>query len=428
MACHDVAEGSPAVTGVFKALLKIQKIRQTGMLYLAMVASIIVSVGVSAVNTRLLGVSEYGDYRFILNLFSMAMTISSLGFFVTGGRMIALEDDPVKKRQLMGAQGVTVALLGFVLIAIFFFLADYQERWLGNDLGAVIKLVLPLVFTYPLRLCLENLLKGDNRIASLSLIRAMPGILYLMVIIPLSAYKDIGLFDALVVFMVTKVLVEVLAYFRLQPSLADARKWLIRLVEGTKEYGFPVYLGMIAGTATTQMAGVTLAYFLDNIAVGYFMLALTITMPLTMISSVVGTVFFKDFAKQPKLPGKVIVVTLLVTSATYIVFAMAIKPLILVIYTKEFLPVADIAYIVGIGALVLGLSEIVNNFVCAHGGGVMARNAAFARGVVNMFGYTVLVSVIGVYGAAVTTVLSAVAHLSVITYYYNQITKTSRAY
>ena len=416
------------MTGVFKALLKIQKIRQTGMLYLAMVASIIVSVGVSAVNTRLLGVSEYGDYRFILNLFSMAMTISSLGFFVTGGRMIALEDDPVKKRQLMGAQGVTVALLGFVLIAIFFFLADYQERWLGNDLGAVIKLVLPLVFTYPLRLCLENLLKGDNRIASLSLIRAMPGILYLMVIIPLSAYKDIGLFDALVVFMVTKVLVEVLAYFRLQPSLADARKWLIRLVEGTKEYGFPVYLGMIAGTATTQMAGVTLAYFLDNIAVGYFMLALTITMPLTMISSVVGTVFFKDFAKQPKLPGKVIVVTLLVTSATYIVFAMAIKPLILVIYTKEFLPVADIAYIVGIGALVLGLSEIVNNFVCAHGGGVMARNAAFARGVVNMFGYTVLVSVIGVYGAAVTTVLSAVAHLSVITYYYNQITKTSRAY
>ena len=160
------------------AITKNKAFRQTVALYTSMIVSALVSIAVSAFNTRVLGPEGYGDYRFLLNLFVMTITCISVGVFLTGGRLIAAESSGEIKKRIMAAQSVFVAIFFLIMGMFFFVIADAQEKWFGNELGNVINLIIPLLLVLPLDKYLECTLKGDNRIYSLSFIRVAPGILY----------------------------------------------------------------------------------------------------------------------------------------------------------------------------------------------------------------------------------------------------------
>ena len=222
-------------------------------------------------------------------------------------------------------------------------------------------------------------------------------------------------------FFISKLIIEVPIYLGMRPSFIDVGRNVKALLKNTREYGFHVYTGVLAGTVTVQLAGITLAIYVDTVAVGFFMLATTITSPIRMLASTVGTVLFKSFSISERIALKVVVSTVLSMMLMLGLFFFIIEDLIIFIYTDKFRQVVELVYVMAIGASILGVSELINNFVCARGGGKMARNAAFVRGVVNFIGFTIIVSKYGVYGAAVTTVIGAIAHLIVITHYYFQI-------
>lgn len=137
-----------------------------------------------------------------------------------------------------------------------------------------------------------------------------------------------------------------------------------------KSYGLQLYYGSLAMVATNYIAGITLSLFgTDNTTVGFFTLALTITTPLQMLPAIIGTAYFKQFATQPRIPHKVFQNTILLASATCILFILLIKPLVSFLYSEPYSIVSTYASWMAVGFSIHGVGDMINRYLGSHGQG-----------------------------------------------------------
>ena len=388
-----------------------------------MVISLIIGIGVSVINTRLLGKEVYGDLKFLQNTFAFALTFVTLGLFYSGGRLVAKERNPGMKSQLFGSMFVVASLMSLLLTGFFLIFSYPQEEIFNNELGHYIRLFSPLLLVFPFQMCIENILQGDNRIYTLSIFRIGPKLLYLVISLIFTQLFVFTLTSALFFHLLTILVLITIIGFRLKPAIRKIRPVFRSIWEENKTYGFPVYVGAIASIASTQIAGFTISYFIDNINVGYFYLAVTAAMPLSLISSTVGTTFFKDFVHMDKIPQKVFLITIMITLLALGGFLLVIKPVVLFLYTEEYISVASLAYYTAIAATFQGLGDFFNRFISAHGYGHKLRNSSFIIATLNILGYTLFVFKIGVEGAVITRLLAGVVYCGLMLRIYTKTRK-----
>jgi O-antigen/teichoic acid export membrane protein len=216
--------------------------------------------------------------------------------------------------------------------------------------------------------------------------------------------------SALFLHLLTILVFITIIGFRLKPVFRRIRQVFKALWEENKTYGFPVYVGAITSIASTQIAGFTISYFIDNTNVGYFYLAVTAAMPLSLIPSTAGTTFFKDFVHMDKIPRTVFLITLMITLLALTGFLMIIKPVVLFLYTEEYISVVSLAYYTAIAATFQGLGDFFNRFISAHGYGNKLRNSSFIIAAFNILGYTLIVFKMGVEGAVITRLLASMVY------------------
>ena len=402
----------------FKNLLEKKKAKQVSALYGSMVFGILISIGVSVVNTRLLGPQQYGDLKFLQNLFALIVTFLTLGIFISGSRILAQRKNENINYQLIGALLIFAAAISIVLIIVLFIFSFFEERLFQNELGRIIRIFSPLLFVFPFNLCLEKIMQGDNKIYELSIFRVGPSVLYILIAIPFNYFVSLSLTSALAIQFLSFALIILIMIISFKPKFKNLKKNVSNIWQQNKTYGFQVYIGVLAGVASAKLGGLSIGYFIDNTNVGYFSLALALTMPLRMIPSAVGTTFFKDFANRNSIPEKATVFTLILSIIALFFFVMLIKKVILLLYSSEYIAVVPLAYIVSIGSIFHGIGDYINRFLGAHGKGKELRNGALAVGVSNILGYIVLVHIFGTKGAAATTMISGLIYCYMMYFFY----------
>jgi O-antigen/teichoic acid export membrane protein len=403
-----------------------QKGKQVASLYTSMVLVTLIGFGISIFNTRALGAERYGDYKFLEFLFTFFVTILSLGFFVSGGRLLAQRESENFRPQLKGGILIIALIMSVIMSCGVFIFSFFEERMFSNDLGYTIRIFALLMFVFPLRLGIGNLLPGENQIFKLSLFRLLPPLLYLLTAIFVTRFFSFTVEKALAIRYLSLAAIIIAVTCTLKPKLQDLGKSLSMIWRENTNYGFQVYLGMLASTATAQLGGIMVGYFVDNTSVGYFGLAVTTTMPLVLIPGVVGTTFFKSFANTNKISLRVAAITAGLTIASLVIFLLLIDKVITFFYPPEFAVAISLARILSVGSLLQGLGGFITHFLRAHGKGKELRNSALLVGIVNIFGYLVLVHQFGVTGAAYTRMIMGLVYCLVMLYYYFKITKLSR--
>ena len=402
-----------------------QQKRQVAILYGSSLLGVVLGVLCSIVNTRFLSPADYGDVRYVQNIINFVATFLLFGYFLSGARLMALSDDRDYVGRVKGMMILILAAACLVLcIAMpvnYFLHADRpQVAWL-------FLLSMPVCF-YPLFLnYIDQTAQGDNQIGLLSLARLMPYLLYVPVgYVVYSVYGatsdrmvllqwGIYCMVYVVIIIATKPL-----FRRLAPVWRD-------LTEENRKYGMQLYIGSLVMVATNYLAGISLGYFNeDNSEVGFYTLALTVTSPLTALPTIVGTTYFKRFAKQPFIPKKMIVATIGMTAATCIAFVLLIHPVVTFLYTDRYAVVATYASFLSVGYCLHGLGDMFNRYLCSHGQGVSVRNASIINGVFKMFGYTLLVALFNTNGAIATTIMCDAIYFSCLIYYYLKFTKEAR--
>jgi O-antigen/teichoic acid export membrane protein len=370
------------------------------ILYGAFVLSIFLGIGVSVVNTKLLNPTEYGAFKLLSNIFVLVCSLTSFGYFNSVGRLVAQKENEDLRPGLFGGGLVIaflVALLMSSILFVFSFVSDYLFK---AHVTEMLKLFLPLVFVFPLRICIENICQGDNRIKTLSALRILPQSLYFFCAIAIGYLWHFSLFLALFLQIGVLAIVIFVVTLHLRPNVSLKKNIFQIIQQENKKFGIHIYIGSIASVATAQIFGVLVGAFVSVTAVGYYSLALMVSSPLAFIGSVFGTTYFKSFASTQRIPKNVFLVTIVIGSVVFLLFLVFIEPVVVLLYGHAYNPVVSLAYILGGGFFVHGLGDLFNRFLCAHGDGKDVRNGAFATGTVSIVAGFLLIKWLGVNGAA----------------------------
>lgn len=402
-----------------------KRVKQAGVLYISLSIGVLVGIGVSVLNTRLLGPERYGDFKFLQSLFNFAVTFVTLGLFYSGGRLIAIEKGKVGQRKLTGGITVLGLLMAIVLFIFFFIFSYFEEDIFDNDLGRYIRILSPFLLIFPFQLACDNILQGSNRIYLLSAFRLGPKVLYLLGILIYSYFFTFELDHALGFHFAAIGLMILTALLMLKPKFAGVSDSVREIFRENRSYGFQVFIGAVTGLASAQLAGLAIGFFIDNTNVGFFALAITASTPLAMIPNSIGTTFFRDFTGMDRIPAKVFITTILISLITLAAFLLVIKQLVILLYTEEYLAVVPLAYFVAVGSMLHGIGDFYNRFLAAHGRGKELRNSNIMIGICNVLGYVILTWLIGVQGAAVTKLLAGAVYVLIMILYYRSFRKKS---
>ncbi len=176
--------------------------------------------------------------------------------------------------------------------------------------------------------------------------------------------------------------------------------------------------------ATGYLNRLAISFWVDNQAVGFYSLAITLTDPLKLVPNAVGTSSFREFANQKRISTKVTVATLV---AAVLAFAAAFvflgEPLSW-LYTKDFAAVSPMARLVAFGAVLYGFGDFYNRFMGAHGEGAVLRNTSLVVGIVNVVGFFILVPIWGAWGAIAANVTVGFVYPAVMYWSYHKYTRS----
>ncbi len=407
------------------------RIKQVAGLLSVNVVSIPLSVITSIIITRFLGPTGYGNFKFLLNLFSLAVVIFTFGLFQAGNRALVLNSDRHKAREIFGAELVITIVL-FLIMGLFFVgYAFFDRNIREKDLRMVLLIVTPFSWVFLITKYFEVLFQADNKIRLLAQARFFPQLIYFLIILLiyyfLSKYTGNRLILILATYFAGNILASVYIVVKLNPAFTNFKVRVKEIVHYNKTFGFNVYIGSLFAVGFSQLTGVLISYFAeDNSGVGFYSLAMTIAAPLAFIPNVIATTHYKDFSISKKASRKLLFVTLAISGAALILTLVLVSPFINIFYGHEFKAVIRLTYIVSFGIILNGLADFFNRFLGSHGKGKALRNSAFIVGLSILILNVVLIPLFGETGAAWTTFFSGLIYFFCMYLYYRALEKELR--
>lgn len=394
-------------------------------LYAATLLGTLLGFVTSIINTNFLSESEYGDVRYVQNLITLLASLLLFGYFLSGSRLLALSNNQTRSRQVRGTMVVVLILCALLLVLGTFLVGCFHtDKPIVRHLFWV---SLPVCF-YPLLTSYMNTTaQGDNHIGRLAMTRVLPALLY--VPIAYAVYTIWGATSTLMVLLQWGVYCVVLISIIIstRPSFRKIKSTFSDLQVENRAYGIQLYYGSLAMVATNYLAGVTLGIFNDdNINVGFYTLALTLTTPLSYLPGIIGTAYFKKFVSEPCIPPKVFRGTLFITVLSCIGFIAFIRIIVQCFYPDSYAQVGNYASWMAIGFSVHGVGDMINRFLGSHGDGRSIRNSSYACGFFKITGFIVLVWLWDIEGALFTNVVSSCVYCAVLFFYYRKRIKSGK--
>lgn len=392
---------------------------QVAYLYASTLAGSLLGFVTSIVNTHFLSENDYGDVRYVQNLITLLASLLLFGYFLSGSRLLALSNDRVLSRRIRGAMVVILVVCAVVLLlATFFSGLFHRDRC---ELYSLFIASLPVCFYPLLTNYMNTTAQGDNHIGRLALSRVLPAMLY----IPIAyfIYSSVGATSNLMMLLQWGIYCFILFVLVVStyPSFRNLAPVFKELQSENDSYGKHLYYGSLAMVATNYLAGVTLGIFNDdNVNVGFYTLALTLTMPLAYLPGIIGTAYFKKFVSEPRIPDKVFKGTLLITVLSCICFVVFIRFFVQWFYPQPYLVVGEYASWMAVGFSVHGLGDMINRFLGSHGEGKAIKNSSYACGLFKITGFVLLVWLWDINGALLTNVVSSCIYTIALFYYYKK--------
>jgi len=408
-----------------KSALKSPRARQAGVLYAALVISLILGVAVSVINTRLLGPKAFGDFKLIQTVWTVGVLFVTFGLLTTGGNLLAKKQSRDAEKPLLGSLLVITMIISLIFIALMIAASFPLGHLYGNEFGQKIRFYAGLLFVFPFQIYLQEALRGTNDIYGLAFLNALPQAAYIPAALAVNHYYGFSLDLAILVYLLSLALMVLLIVIRTKPRFSGIGEGIRGVLGKNGAIGAHIYIASLVTTTTAYLGQFTLGYFQDTRQVGEFALALTISMPLTMIPNAIATTFFKHFASVDRIPGKVIVAAVVLSVVTLAGFLLVIKPVVLLLYTELFANVVPLAYVCAVGCVIHGMGDVFNRYLLAHGKTSMLRANAMQLAVVSTLGYVLLVAEYGAMGAAVTQLVVGTLYMTTMLIYYKRMLGTN---
>ncbi|WP_455591230.1 oligosaccharide flippase family protein [Bacteroides sp.] len=373
--------------------------------------------------TRLLDPVQFGNYSFLINVFSFSQVIFNFGFLQSICRLIALSDDKEECREYYSV-GLLLSFLLFILMFVSLILyAFFSENIKSNNLFFTFILIIPFGWVYLLTNFNELILQGSNDILLLSESRLLPRVIFLVVLLLIYGYKiNVGINTLLLFYFLSYAIVYIYVIWKLKPLFRNVKNRIVQVWKANNSYGFHIYIGSIFAVGVSSLVSVLISYFeKDNAPVGFYNIALQLSTPLTLVPNIMATVMFKKFAVQPQISKKMVSFMFLVSLLVMVVILLIAKPLIMIIYGEQYVESVNLVNLLTFGSLLYGVADFYNRFLLSKGRGAELRNASIVVGIILFVSSILLISSFGVDGAAYSKIISGFFYILTMLFFYKKV-------
>lgn len=401
--------------------------RQSMHYFLAQLANAALGIVVYGLLARLLSVEDFGRYSFVISIVLFASAFFDFGAASSGMRLAAVTEDAGRQRANAGLLFGVALLLGLLFAVALAGLSFGVAPLYGSEAGRLLLLTAPLMVFYPLQEMVISFAQGSNRMSLLSLQQVLPRVLLIAALVALPALVAMSTMRALAVTFLG-IAVSALAIaavnrplFRNWPAVLPAFRGELR------EFGRQVYVGRMVDGLTAGADRLLIAWFSGMAPLAMYSVAVTMTMPIGMMSRAMSGSAYRSFAGSDRIPR-----TLLAANAVWciggsVALLIACEYLIPLFFTASYeRSLAVLPYLAAGGALA-GLNMPFHAFLAARRQGRAIRVMSVTTSTVNVVANIALVPLFSVVGAGIAMICSYGLNIVMNLHYYRLVTRTASA-
>lgn len=346
-----------------------KKAKQSVFLLITSVINLIFSFYINMLLARMLGKEGYGNFSYVLNIFTFSQIFFVFGFYHTGSRILAISEDSEVPKIYSAELIISTFLYLIMAISILIYSLLSDTVW-ENNLFLSIIAVLPLGWVFLFINFFEILLPGSNDIKLLAKSRIYPRLILVFIVTAFYIFNFDEFLNILVFYFASYAISFLIIIHKLPKSFSNIKYHIKNIFFNNKKFGFKVYIGSVLSLGTSQLSGLFISHYSSsNIEVGFFNIASQISIPLTLLPSIFGTVFFREFATEKRIPIKLLLLVVTISISTLILIYLFSPPLIGYFYGKEFLSSVGILNSLAFASMLYGISDFFSKFLLAKGRG-----------------------------------------------------------
>lgn len=397
--------------------------KQTIALYFSQIGAMFFGLLFTIVNTRLLTKSEFGTLNFYIQILTFVALIFEFGYFAAGSRLIAIEKDYKKERELIGALYILGLIISLAYIFTLLIISFFVDDLFKSNVKFLILIGLIPSLAFPFQFLIQLIFQGSNDVLKLSFYTLMPRLLY---------FAFIGIAYLLSYFnLVTTSLLYVLSFFIAtivtviisKPSLKNFNIHLKEIIRETKEYGLKVYIGRVTGMIGYQSNVLLIQYFAREIEVANYSLINFFTTPISVFSRSLCTSLFKGFANQDKIPPRVFKINFIWLTGISLIYILIGGFILEILFSKKYSEAIPLILPMVIANFFMGAFQPYNFFLSAKGKGDYILKIATSFSVYTILLNLILIPPFKSMGAAIATLISLTINFLTYHYYYKKTIK-----
>lgn len=390
------------------------------MLYFAQLIGIPLGILTSAINTRVLGPDDYGILAFYGTVTGFSLIFFRFGFASSAKLLVAQENDENNMRRLIGATTIIFMLIGASYSLFIFGFSFFVDPIFHVNASSILKWAAIPLIAAPFGFMIDAITQGTNRIGTLSFFLLIEKVLLALGVLILFRISKLNVASLVILGLVITIAGNLVFINNLKPRFDELKLNLKKIWKKNKEYGMYLYFGQIADQSTYKLDGIFISYFVNTTQLGFYGLANTMTSPMVMLSQALSTSLFKKFTNMEKIPKKIIYLNLLWLVICIVGFMIIGKYVVILLFSKHFLPVASLIVPLGLASFFQGAYQPYNMFLAANGKARWMKNMSFLATIVNLVGNIILIPIYGVMGATIASIISRLCSFLSHLYCYNK--------
>ncbi len=377
--------------------------RDTAITFFTRLLVMAASLGIQSALAWLLGPAGRGSYAVCILFAMMLGVVFALSVDRAGQYLIASGRAQVVDGVLVT---LTAGLAGSILgVAAGYVLIRSGAEFFTKATAFSFKLSLILVPLNVLSESLIFLLMGIRRFAWMSRIAVVRVTTHLAATLVLVWGLDLGVNGALVALMLGNAvsIVVGLSFLRSQYGLAP-RRLRGRDFAALLSYGVRYWIANLGSQMNFRIGTVVLAWFVTTPEIGIFAAAASLVSRVLLIPDAIESALLPRVARDPEgrseLVAQVARLSLIVCGVVLAVLVIVSRPLIALLFSRDFLPAVPLIWMIAVGMLVHAGSKVLAAYFMGINRPAICSWAVVSALLANFGALMILLPVIGLPGAA----------------------------
>ncbi len=377
---------------------------------------ILVGFVLKYMQTRGLSVEDFGNYTFISSFITFTVLFFQLGFVPTI-KLVLTSEENEEQRKTIAVGFIITMILGLVFSQFILISSFFVDDIFNTDVSDIFLLCSPLFFSFLFVHLFNAIGTGKGKPSIGIYFELISRALFALVLYYFFLKNDLSVLSIIVFSTLAHIFTILLFLIILKPDFSALRESWKKIKITYNKFGKDYYLGSISNQSTFKIDDLMISAFVSPIQLGFYSLARLLCAPIGMASNALNNALFRDYSGLDKIPRNIFFLNSSLAIIGFVIINLIGGYIIDMVFGSEYSTAADYIFLFSLAFLFMALYQPFN-FLTAKGKGKVVRNTAFAESGVNLIGNFILIPIVGLYGALITTLVARMLHFFMKWYYY----------